>query len=57
MTNPNKEQIEAFIKNWQYNAAICMFADSHGIPASELATFVELIIDAEKRTVFNRHNL
>lgn len=48
----NKEQIEALIKNWQYSAAICAFADLHKIPASELAAFVELILEAEKSSYF-----
>jgi hypothetical protein len=52
MNNFNKEQIEAFITNRQYSAAICAFAYLHKIPASELAGFVELILDAEKSSYF-----
>jgi hypothetical protein len=52
MNNFNKEQIEAFITNRQYIAAICAFADMHKMPASELAAFIELILNAEKSSYF-----
>jgi hypothetical protein len=45
---PNKEQIEALINDGKYDAAAVEFADLHGIPASEVALFVSLIISKER---------
>lgn len=46
----NKEQLEALVAAGRMEAAIVMFADAYGIPASELAGFVDCILFAKFQT-------